>query len=157
MLRITTNLKNTFYVDKEIQDIVKKYYQTKRNLISFLKGTISFSFVWTKTFDRGFVTSDLVYCRIISVGESEQPLVLSAIFYIVHFSSKWKLKFLIFPGTDVTLPIARVPFSNVTLFFDDCVYRIQLLNSKLHWQCCIWPGLIFPAAEIFTRVRFRQK
>ena len=31
--KITTNLKNTFYVDIEIQDIMKKYYQTKRNLI----------------------------------------------------------------------------------------------------------------------------
>ena len=32
-----TNLKNTFYEDKEIQDIMKNYYQIKRNLIiSFL-------------------------------------------------------------------------------------------------------------------------
>ena len=31
-----TNLQNTFYVDKEIQDIMKKYYQIKRNpIISF--------------------------------------------------------------------------------------------------------------------------
>ena len=30
--KITTNLKNTFYVDREIQDIMKKYYQIKRNL-----------------------------------------------------------------------------------------------------------------------------
>ena len=28
-----TNLKNTFYEDKEMQDIMKKYYQIKRNLI----------------------------------------------------------------------------------------------------------------------------
>ena len=28
-----TNLKNTFYVDIEIQDILKKYYQIKINLI----------------------------------------------------------------------------------------------------------------------------
>ena len=28
-----TNLKDTFYVDKEIQDIMKKYYQIKKNLI----------------------------------------------------------------------------------------------------------------------------
>ena len=27
------NLKNTFYEDIEIQDIMKKYYQIKRNLI----------------------------------------------------------------------------------------------------------------------------
>ena len=27
------NPKNTFYEDKEIQDIMKKHYQTKRNLI----------------------------------------------------------------------------------------------------------------------------
>ena len=38
-------LKNTFYVVKEIQDIMKEFYLTKRNLISFLKRTISFSFV----------------------------------------------------------------------------------------------------------------
>ena len=29
----TTNLKNTFYVDKEIQDSMKEFYQIKRNLI----------------------------------------------------------------------------------------------------------------------------
>ena len=28
-----TNLKNVFYEDKEIQDIMKKYYQIKRKLI----------------------------------------------------------------------------------------------------------------------------
>ena len=33
----TTNLKNTSYVDREMQDIMNEYYQTKRNLIiSFL-------------------------------------------------------------------------------------------------------------------------
>ena len=32
--KITTNLKNTFYVDKEIQDIMNKY-QIKRNVIIF--------------------------------------------------------------------------------------------------------------------------
>ena len=31
--KIMTNLKNTFYVDKEMQDIMKKFYQIKRNLI----------------------------------------------------------------------------------------------------------------------------
>ena len=31
--KIKTNLRNTFYEDKEIQDIMKKYYQIKRNLI----------------------------------------------------------------------------------------------------------------------------
>ena len=31
--KITTNVKSTFYQDKEIQDIMKKYYQIKRNLI----------------------------------------------------------------------------------------------------------------------------
>ena len=36
-----TNLKkNTFYEDIKLQDIMKKYYQIKRNLISFLKRTI---------------------------------------------------------------------------------------------------------------------
>ena len=28
-----TNLKNIFYVVKEIKDIMKKYYQIKRNLL----------------------------------------------------------------------------------------------------------------------------
>ena len=31
---------------------MKKYYQIKRNLISFFKRTISFSFVGARTFDR---------------------------------------------------------------------------------------------------------
>ena len=31
----TRQVKNTFYVDKEIQDIMKKYYQTKRNRIIY--------------------------------------------------------------------------------------------------------------------------
>ena len=38
------NLKNTFYDDKEIQEILDRNL-IKRNLISFLKRTISFSFV----------------------------------------------------------------------------------------------------------------
>ena len=29
-----TNLKNTFYADKEIQEIMKKYYQTKLSIFS---------------------------------------------------------------------------------------------------------------------------
>ena len=33
MSKITTNLRNTFYEDIELQDIMKKCYQTKRNLI----------------------------------------------------------------------------------------------------------------------------
>ena len=33
ILKITTNLRNIFYVEKEKQDIMKKYYQIKRNLI----------------------------------------------------------------------------------------------------------------------------
>ena len=33
MLKIMTNLKNIFFVYKEIQDIMKEFYQTKRNLI----------------------------------------------------------------------------------------------------------------------------
>ena len=35
-----TNLKNTFYEDKEMQDIMKKYYQKKKkyyNFINFLE------------------------------------------------------------------------------------------------------------------------
>ena len=31
--KITTNLKSTFYVDKEIQDTMKKYYQIKNLII----------------------------------------------------------------------------------------------------------------------------
>ena len=31
--KITTNLRNTFYADIEIQDIMKKFYLIKRNLI----------------------------------------------------------------------------------------------------------------------------
>ena len=31
--KITTNLKITFYEDKEMRDMMKKYYQIKRNLI----------------------------------------------------------------------------------------------------------------------------
>ena len=30
--KITTNLKSTFYKDKEIQDFMKKYYQIKKIL-----------------------------------------------------------------------------------------------------------------------------
>ena len=69
-------VKNTFYVDKEIQHIIIEYYLIKRNLISFLEGTISFTFVgartfdrartFTRTFDRGFVRgeyNDLKFCR----------------------------------------------------------------------------------------------
>ena len=33
MLKITTNLKIMFYEDKETQDIMKKYYERKRNFI----------------------------------------------------------------------------------------------------------------------------
>ena len=32
MLKIMINLKNMFYVDKEIQDIMIEFYQIKRNL-----------------------------------------------------------------------------------------------------------------------------
>ena len=33
ILKTMTNLKNILYVDKEMQDIMKKFYQIKRNLI----------------------------------------------------------------------------------------------------------------------------
>ena len=49
MLRITTNLKGTFYEDKEKQDIMIEFYLLKRNL---KKRTISISFVRPRTFDR---------------------------------------------------------------------------------------------------------
>ena len=31
--KIMTKIKNTFYVDKEMQDIKKEFYQIKKNLI----------------------------------------------------------------------------------------------------------------------------
>ena len=31
-IKKTTNLKSTFYADKEMQDIIKEFYQIKRNL-----------------------------------------------------------------------------------------------------------------------------
>ena len=34
MLKITINAKIKFYVDKETLDIMKEYYQIKRNLIN---------------------------------------------------------------------------------------------------------------------------
>ena len=59
-------------MDKQIEDIMKEYYQIKRNL----KRTFSFSIVWARkfyrartfarTFDRGVVrrqNNDLKYCR----------------------------------------------------------------------------------------------
>ena len=33
VLKVTTNLKNIFYVDKEMPDIMKNYYQIQRNLV----------------------------------------------------------------------------------------------------------------------------
>ena len=33
IVNIMTNLKNIFYEDKEMQDIMKEFYQIKRNLI----------------------------------------------------------------------------------------------------------------------------
>ena len=36
MLKITTNLKNTFYEDEEIQDIMKEFCIIKRNLVIIL-------------------------------------------------------------------------------------------------------------------------
>ena len=41
MSKISTNLESTFYVEKEIQDVKKKYYLRIKNL----KSTVSFSFV----------------------------------------------------------------------------------------------------------------
>ena len=52
MLKLMKNLKSTFYEDKEIQDIMKEFYLIQRILISYLKRTISFSFVRARTFDR---------------------------------------------------------------------------------------------------------
>ena len=67
---------NTFYVGKEMQDIMNENYIIKRNLIRFLKRTNSFSFArartfdrartFTRTFDRGVVrrqNNDLKFCR----------------------------------------------------------------------------------------------
>ena len=41
--KTTTNLKNISYEDIEIQDIMKKYYQIKRNLIIYHNFVISIS------------------------------------------------------------------------------------------------------------------
>ena len=41
MSKTSTNLESTFYLEKEIQDIMKKFYLGIRNL----KRTLSFSFV----------------------------------------------------------------------------------------------------------------
>ena len=39
MVKITTNLKNTFYEEKEKQDIKKEYYQIKKSLIILTSDT----------------------------------------------------------------------------------------------------------------------
>ena len=43
MLKITTNLKSLYYVDIETQNIMKKYFQIKRNLIIYHDFVISIS------------------------------------------------------------------------------------------------------------------
>ena len=59
MLKTTTNLKNIFYEDKEIQDVMKKCYQIKRNLIfstCCFKYFFKFFFVdFTGGLGKGFV------------------------------------------------------------------------------------------------------
>ena len=45
IVNVTTNLENIFHADIEIQAIMKEFYIIKRNFISFLERTISFSFV----------------------------------------------------------------------------------------------------------------
>ena len=42
-LKNNNKSKNTFYEDKQIQDIMKKYYQIKRNVISYHNFVISIS------------------------------------------------------------------------------------------------------------------
>ena len=74
ILKTLIKVKNKFCEEKEMRDTMKDFYQIKRNLItsyitlkiSFLKRTISISFVRSKTFDRGFVRgeyNDLKFCR----------------------------------------------------------------------------------------------
>ena len=72
MLKMTTNLRNTIYVENEMQDIVKEFYLLNQNLIKFPKRTSSISFdrarTITRTFDRGFVRAeynDLNFCRLL--------------------------------------------------------------------------------------------
>ena len=57
MLKTKTNLKNTFYEDIETQDTIIDFYLIQRNLISFLKRTIQFSFIRDKTFQKLFCSS----------------------------------------------------------------------------------------------------
>ena len=45
MLKIKTTLKDKSDVDKKKQDIMNEFYLIQRNLISFRKRNISFSFV----------------------------------------------------------------------------------------------------------------
>ena len=48
----TRLVKNIFYEDKEMQDTMMEFYLIQKSLISFLKRTISISFVRARTFDR---------------------------------------------------------------------------------------------------------
>ena len=43
-----TNLKNNFYEDIEIQDIMKKYYQIQRNLIISILFLIQHNFILSR-------------------------------------------------------------------------------------------------------------
>ena len=43
--KTTTNLKNTFYVERKMQDIMKKNYQLKINLIISILFPIQFNFI----------------------------------------------------------------------------------------------------------------
>ena len=51
MLKITINLKNTFYEDKEMLDIMKEFYQIKRNLIIQHNHILSRLVVYKKAYD----------------------------------------------------------------------------------------------------------
>ena len=51
IVNITTNLKNTLYEDKEIQDIMKEFYQIKRDLIIQQNCILSRQVVYKKTYD----------------------------------------------------------------------------------------------------------
>ena len=81
----TRQVKNTFYEDIEIQDIMKKY-QIKKNLIISFLFLIQHNFIISQLSSgaanniserltgrkpvRNKVTSERVYCRIISVGRA---------------------------------------------------------------------------------------
>ena len=61
-LKTTTNLKNTFYEDKEILDIMKEFYQIKRNLI--ISSIFSKSIIDTELYISAYTNISTSYAMI---------------------------------------------------------------------------------------------